>query len=987
MHVLRFLGEVNVGLPPGAAERCLSRPLSVSILAYLAAADRGGVTRDRLVALLWEHSDRSHARHSLSNQLHVLRKVLGSDGILTSGDFVRLNPEVVSADVTEFKRALCTENLRRAADLYSGPLLDGFHLDGSEAFGRWVDEERGALAARALEVFEALAEREMDAGEPAEAVRWLQRAHQSDPYNSRVALDLAHALAAIRDPGNGIQLLQDHSQKLRGDLGIEPDPRILDLIRTGDFGPTSRDSRASEARLSSPGGSADSSPFNTATPGPPGAESTEGGTGRATGGSGYRALRSAAAFLMVAILSVMTVILVSRARGGERYDPDLVAILPALPAGVDSAVTALVSSQLYAETSDWRSMRVGNRSDTDARWHRLGGSQGGDLPEDIDQRVASGLGAGRVLTSTVSPSIRGIQISAVLTSVPDGRTLAVAKASGAIEDVGTVVHWLLVQVIAKERGIPADRIATLVRQDPESVHLFVEAHPHDTETKDGLLREAIAGDSSFALAALELYESYEESKNDSDPTDPTAAATEAEWERVASIIWNNQDRLSPADRAYANARLGWRFDESYTARLAVDAWDQAVEVGPNRIQHWRQLFLNCYAWCSSFSRSWREPLLDVHAELMDRGDTSWVEIAMEVAVMDGDTARMRTYAEILPPDAWYGRWLAGIGLDREADRAVVLERMPELGNSPLMRIGNFAILTGLGIEDAERAAAEPKRGAAGSVYALRQAVLARERGRHAEYRRLRDKMFQIFDVNAGLDALAAANVIAEWAAFGEPETDETLDGLDRTLSRIVSRGLEGPPDTLAVAHCYRSWLRLERGDTTGVDESLRMLESTPSIRTRALARMCTPFLRLLIVRENGRETLAVAARNLHEAVRDRPITPGQRAGMFYTDLYISAAANLELARVFGELGYPETGFQVVARRPVQPWHWGLFGFHIEFVRTEAKLLAQAGETEAALDRYERYFRLRPVPPDLASWAEEWKVVRAEYEALKEPVSG
>ena len=93
MHVLRFLGEVDVELP-GTAMRQLSRPRSIAILAYLAASDRGGITRDRLTALFWEETDRHRARHSLSNQLHILRKSLGDEAILTPGEFVRLNPEV-----------------------------------------------------------------------------------------------------------------------------------------------------------------------------------------------------------------------------------------------------------------------------------------------------------------------------------------------------------------------------------------------------------------------------------------------------------------------------------------------------------------------------------------------------------------------------------------------------------------------------------------------------------------------------------------------------------------------------------------------------------------------------------------------------------------------------------------------------------------------------------------------------------------------------
>ncbi len=278
---------------------------------------------------------------------------------------------------------------------------------------------------------------------------------------------------------------------------------------------------------------------------------------------------------------------------------------------------------------------------------------------------------------------------------------------------------------------------------------------------------------------------------------------------------------------------------------------------------------------------------------------------MEVALLAGASARLRAYADLLPADAWYGRWLAAIGLGGEEERAAVEARLPDLSHGWLVRLGNFAILTGLGLDDAEKAATVMPNGRRpGSVYALRQAVLARERGRHAEYRRLRDKMFQLFGVNPHLEALAAANVIAEWASFSEPETEETLDEADRVLSRVIAREPSASSDTLEVAHCYRSWLRLERGDTSAVNASVRFLYTEPSVRRRALARMCAPFLSYLVERGTDRETHRNAATRLYDAVRDEPVTFGELAGTSYTALYISAAAKLELARSFGELGYP-----------------------------------------------------------------------------------
>jgi DNA-binding SARP family transcriptional activator len=974
MIELRFLGELNLGVPTGAARRQLTRPRSVAVLSILASAEGDGVTRDRLVALLWESTVRERARHSLANQIHLLRKALGSEAIATAGEYVRFDPGRVTSDIREFRRARANGDLSRAAELYRGPFLDGFHLDGADEYERWVDRERQALATAALETFEMLAARAEADADVTSGLRWRRRALRHDPWNSRLAVALARALATSGDPGNGVQILSEHARRLEEDLGIPPDPGILAMIETGDFGvktpgpPTlAKPRKASADSAKAPGPDVE-----------PGRRTIR--SGRIRGSRWGRAIAATLATLglVAAVGSVLD--RVQAARGDTE---GRVAVLPVRLVGVDSSLAALVAARLHSELAHPGNLHVVPQAEAEAAWQTIAGSPDGALTSNALRTFGSRTRAAKVLESRVTPSERGIEVGASLVAVPGGAILAEARAAGPIDSLGRVVDVLVVRLAAAEAGIPTDRIATLSAFEPEAVHRYIQSHPRESDARYRLLREAIARDSTFALAALELYEGYEGSFNTSAVADPTAKPTLAAWDTVASMVWSNLDRLSPADRAYATARLGWRYAEAHTARLEVAAWEDAVEAGPDRLFHWQGLFNACYSLCSSYTSSWRRPLLAVHDSLLARGDSSRIEEALEVATMAGDSARLRAYSEVLPPDALYARWVAALGLGDEEERAAVMDRLPELSRGWLMRLGNFAILSGLGLDDAERAAkVVPSDRRPGSVYALRQAVLARERGRHVEYRRLRDRMFQLFDVNAHLAALAAANVVAEWAGFGEPETEATLDEADRALSTVIRRNSAASPDTLEVAHCYRSWLRIERGDTSAVRASARFLETEPSVRRRALARMCAPFLKYLLEREGDRIAHQKAASRLYDAVRDQPVTFGQLAGTSYTALYISSAAKLALARSFGELGYPETGFQLLGRRPIATASWGLFGFHIDFVREEARLLAQAGETDAALDRYEKYFRFRPEPPDLASWAVEWEIVREEYEALR-----
>ena len=959
MHMLRFLGEVSVGLPPGAARRQLSRSRSISVLACLAASDRGGVTRDRLVALLWEDTDRERARHSLSNQLHILRKALGAEAILTPGDFVRLNPDLVSADVAQFKTALQAGDLERAAGLYGGPFLDGFHLDGSGEFERWVDDERHVLAVQALEVFESLAARGESDRDPESVLKWLQRAAQHDPYNSRTAVALAQALAAARDPGNAVQLLIEHVQKLREDLGIEPDEEILNLIETGDFGV--RAGTASRLTAGSPSVEATTVSSPALAPDVP----------------RHRSAAHRIAILVTLLVAIAaTGAVVSHVRG-RQFDPGLIAVLPIRPVGVESQVAALVTTQLHASLAEWETLRAGQPEETQAWWSRYGGSPEDALPADIGPRIGTELGAGKVLIGNVSSAGDGFLVSASLLAVPGGEILASARASGPLDSLPIVSDMLITRLVAEELGLPADRIATLETQDPTAVRLFLEAHPHDSEMRDRLLREVLARDSTFALAALELHESL---------PDYYGLDLGEVWEGEASIAWRYRDRLSPADRAYVEALLGWRFNELHSARQQVEAWSRAVEVAPDRVNHWRGLFLECYRWCAEVWIDWQERALEAHDSLMARGDTAFLERGLEVALLANDVQRMQSYSRLLPPDAWYGRWLTALGLGSRKEQSA-LRQLASNADEWNHRFGNAAILSGLGLDEAETANAEQVPDRPGEIFnVIPRLVLARERGRHGEYRSLMEKIYQGFLTRASLDALLAANVIVEWAYFGEPESDETLARLDSSLGAIIERAPVVSADTLSIAHCYRAQLRLARRDTTGLAAAVEYLSGNAEARLLALSRICVPLLGLLEAEGQDRNSHWEAARNLNETMRSRPLDLGIGPGLLNAEAMLAAAANIELARSFRVLGYPEAGLEAAGRRPYRASYWPIIGFHADFLREEARLLAQAGEADAAVSRYEKYFRLRPQRPDLDSWAEAWEAARNELAELTDPTS-
>ena len=128
------------------------------MLALLACAPGPGLSRDKLIGLLWSESDAERARNRLNVSVYELRKALGDDAILSAGDELRLNPDVVSTDTASFDAAMARGDHEAAVALYRGPLLDGFFLDDAPEFERWTDRERARLADSYARALEALAD-------------------------------------------------------------------------------------------------------------------------------------------------------------------------------------------------------------------------------------------------------------------------------------------------------------------------------------------------------------------------------------------------------------------------------------------------------------------------------------------------------------------------------------------------------------------------------------------------------------------------------------------------------------------------------------------------------------------------------------------------------------------------------------------------------------------------------------------------------------
>ena len=132
--------------------------------------------------------------------------------------------EVVRVDVLEFEAALESGEPQQAVEVYAGPFLDGFYLNGSGEFERWAEGERDRLAREYQGALEELAREAGGRGAVREAVEWWRRLATEAPYDARVAVALMEALAAAGDRAGALRQAEAHATLLEEEFGAAAKP-------------------------------------------------------------------------------------------------------------------------------------------------------------------------------------------------------------------------------------------------------------------------------------------------------------------------------------------------------------------------------------------------------------------------------------------------------------------------------------------------------------------------------------------------------------------------------------------------------------------------------------------------------------------------------------------------------------------------------------------------------------------------------------------
>lgn len=235
----RMLGAIDLRAE-GRERDCaavLAQPKRVALLVYLALAQpRGLQPRDAVLALFWPECSDAKARRSLNQALYFLRRHLGPSFIASEGDRIGIAPDALVCDAVRVHDHLDRGERREALELYVGELLPAFFPSESARLERWLDGERARIHARTCAAAVALADEHETRSEWLEAVHWLRRARELDPYDERLATRLIRRLASLGDRGGALRELESFARRLVDDLRMRPSADLETLgdeLRTG----------------------------------------------------------------------------------------------------------------------------------------------------------------------------------------------------------------------------------------------------------------------------------------------------------------------------------------------------------------------------------------------------------------------------------------------------------------------------------------------------------------------------------------------------------------------------------------------------------------------------------------------------------------------------------------------------------------------------------------------------------------------------------
>jgi len=902
------------------ARDVLAQPKRVALLVHLAVeCRRGPVSRERLLALFWPESDEARARNTLSQALHHLRQALGPGVIESHGaNTVEIRGEHLWCDATEFADAIERGDIEMALDLYRGEFCPALLVSGAPEVEEWLGAQRRRLHSLALGAARTLAERLEAGGEAGRAARTARRALSMQPEDESEVRALLALLERCGDAAGALLAYEEFRRRMSDTIGAEPAVETSLLVE------------AMRRRREPAAPSAD----------PRVAAGTD--TRRAGGERPAEPQRHPRRYILAAALMLTVGVVAAwwttHRVPTMRLDEHLVAVAPFRVAGADSALAFLREGMLdllAAKLTGEGGLRATDPRTIASAWPRQHGALD-DLPDTAALRVARALGAGRLLLGSVVGQERQLTITATLLESRRAAVRAEASVTGRLDRLPQLVDALAAQLLSGGAGEPALRLPSLTSASLPALKAYLDGRSafragRYVESESDLWH-AVELDSTFATAWSELVQV-------------------ADWvvgsdsrARASPVAWSLRGRLSAPDRALLEASLGPDYPAWPSYRQRLETWETASRLAPERPEAWYGLGDTYFhvgqliGRDSGFARS--EAALS-RAVALDSAFMAPLVHLVQIAILRGDTlAARRLWAVYVRRDstsesAAYLRWRVAVALGDSATARRFEAAFDTLPIGVLNRVASWAVVDGVGVEPAWRAA--------------RTAVL-RASGQDVELTR------RVFVSLAGnLGRFAEREIVRRGFSGARSSTEVTRD-----IDYVNALAMDG--DTAAGLAAMRrlraSALRTEPGPTACALASWMLFRLAPAADTTDLSTWYSTCIRLgppnhvlalraLYAGQTADPRLAQLVGQLDSA---RQAAVGTGGANFLTLVQgMVLMMHGDFARARDALRHREVGSAEAT------------SYYVPILRYEGRAAELAGDTAGAIAAYRHYLALRYDP--------------------------
>ena len=225
MTELLTLGRVRlVGGDGSDSTTTGAQPKRVALLAYLALESVAKpVRRDALLALFWPELAEDEARRALRQALYHLRRLVGDDVIVATGEELSLREGSLQCDATAFDRLIGQGRFEEVLALYRGDFFDSFHVDDvAPELEEWISRTKARLKRRASTAAWSAADAAASANQSEHAIELARRACELDPDQEAGWRRLMLLHDRLGDRAGALRTYEDLAARLQREFDAKP---------------------------------------------------------------------------------------------------------------------------------------------------------------------------------------------------------------------------------------------------------------------------------------------------------------------------------------------------------------------------------------------------------------------------------------------------------------------------------------------------------------------------------------------------------------------------------------------------------------------------------------------------------------------------------------------------------------------------------------------------------------------------------------------